>query len=268
MIARTGPAAIPVIAPLVIAPLVIALSLLCAQPAGAIINGKPVVPNDAYAHSVVGLVPVDQYGHPGACTGILLTPQAVLTAAHCVSGDVKSVSVVFDLTIGETHKVAVTRTVINPAYKDVEGKFNPGDIAVIFLAAHNFPTTIMPLDRDDSFKEGEQFVFLGYGRGIAEQYDSTGILRKAAIAATGRETPREVELQPLSNAWPCDGDSGGPVLRKDMSGHYAVSGVMDAVYAGPIGECLFKASFMTPIHAYADWISSTLAEAQATAQKN
>src|SRR4029434_4306213 len=98
------------------------LAIASVPPAGAIINGKPVTESDAYAHAVVGIVPLDKYDHPGACTGILLPPRAVSTPAHCVSGDTKSVSVVFDLKIGDTRKVAVTRSVIHPEYKDEEDK--------------------------------------------------------------------------------------------------------------------------------------------------
>jgi len=243
----------------ILASLAAAALLAGAGPAQAIINGKPVVESDAYAHAVVGVVPLDKYDHPGACTGILLTPRVVLTAAHCVGKETKGVSVVFDLKIGETHKVAVTRTVIHPDYVEEEDKFKPGDIAILFLAAHDYPTVIIPFDRDVSFTNGQQFVFLGYGRSIYNRSSSTGVLRKASIAASGYDTPREVALKPLMDAWPCSGDSGGPILRKDMSGRYALTGIMNAVNAGPVGECLFENSFMTPLHSYSDWIASTLA---------
>lgn len=236
------------------------LVLGIAAPARAIINGKPVSPDDAYSRAVVGVVPLDKYNRPGFCSGILLTPRAVLTAAHCLSDAANGVSVVFDLKIGDAHKVAVTRMVVHPDFRDnEEEQFSPGDIAVVFLAAHDYPTMIIPLDDDTSFTDGQQFVVLGYGRSISNRSRSAGVLRKAVIAATGYDTPREVAMKPLMDAWPCDGDSGGPVLRKDMSGRYALSGIMNAVSSGPIGECLFRNSFIAPVHTYADWIASTLA---------
>jgi len=256
---RAGNVARSIRARLAFAALVPMVLALFAVPARAIVQGLPVAAGDPYAHAVVGVVPVDKYGNPGACTGVLLTSRAVLTAGHCVQGhDIVSVSVVFDLTIGERNVVKVAKTVVHPDYKDDLDSFGPADLAIIFLAPHNYPTVIEPLDTDLSFNEGQQFVLLGYGRSDKKLFNSSGVLRKAAIVSTGYDTDTVVELRPISDRWPCDGDSGGPILRKDMSGHYAISGIMDAVFTGPRHECLFKGAFMTPIHTYTDWIAATL----------
>ncbi|WP_395022826.1 S1 family peptidase [Dongia sp.] len=240
---------------------VLLLVAAAASPAGAIINGKPMTGSEDYAHAVVGVVPYDEYDHPGACTGILIAPRAVLTAAHCVSGeDVKHVDVVFALTLAAPQKVMTTKAVIHPNYKSNGHKFSIGDIAIIFLAQHDYPTVIIPLDSSEDFTDGQQFVFAGYGRSIAHRSRSIGTARKASIAATGENTSQTVILKPLAAAWICDGDSGGPIMRKDMSGRYFLTGIMNAVPPGPVGECLFENSIMAPVHYYRDWIAETLAK--------
>lgn len=114
--------------------LVAMLALLGARPASAIQYGEP----DAGAHPYVGGL-VFQVGDAQfvGCTGTLIAPTTVLTAAHCAPDDVwKLIGVTFDdaFVPGESTVVPATEFIANPnydrtAYTDVAVvllKYDPG----------------------------------------------------------------------------------------------------------------------------------------------
>jgi secreted trypsin-like serine protease len=243
----------------VIGLLICALAGAISASAYAVVNGIPVSPTDGFARSVVGVIPFDDKGEPGDCTGTMLSHRAVLTAAHCVAKS-KRVDVVFDLDMKGTHRVTASAVITHPGYQYKPGHFGPGDLAILILPAHDYATMPMPLDPDQTFYAGQQFTIVGYGRDVSWNEWSDGAMRKAAISSSGRSTPQTVELVPIGSAWPCYGDSGGPILRKDFDGNYALTGVLGGGLQGADG-CMQEA-FMTPTATYAQWIRDTAAQAQ------
>jgi len=235
----------------------LAAMLAAGSPADAIINGRVVTEQDWFAHAVVGILVVDSKGKTWECTGTMLTHRMVLTAAHCVS-DRKSASVVFDFNVDGTRKVAATKFFIHPDYAKAKNGLSTADLALIALPPHDYPTTPVSLDSDLNFTKGQQFTIAGYGNSDTRSRRSAGIMRKAAIAVAGPDLQNKVALAPIGDAWPCQGDSGAPILRKDFHGHYALAGVLGGGYEGPERECTPR-SIMTPVHAYAEWITKTLA---------
>ena len=239
--------------------LVSLVAIAISASAQAVVNGVPVSPTDWFAHGVVGVIPIDDKGQPGGCTGTMLSRRVVLTAAHCVAKS-KRVDVVFDLDIQGKDRVTASQVIMNPGYQYKPNHISTSDLAILLLPAHDYTAIPIPLDPDQTFYDGQQFTIVGYGREVSWNAFSDGAMRKAAISSAGRSTPQVVELVPIGKAWPCYGDSGAPILRKDFNGNYALTGVLGGGLQGADG-CM-QVAFMTPTATYAQWIKDTAAKGQ------
>jgi V8-like Glu-specific endopeptidase len=146
------------------------------------------------------------------CTGALIAPRAVLTAAHCLdnrrAADVR-VFVGTDVTgAGETLDVVAAE--VDPTYDPTSGA---NDVAVLTLGT---AATVAPLPLASSVDAGlvgKTVRLVGFGvdeNGQAGIERSGEALVESIDAALFRYTP--------SPANTCGGDSGGPVLYDDGSG--------------------------------------------------
>ncbi|MDO9561487.1 MAG: trypsin-like serine protease [Bradyrhizobium sp.] len=235
------------------------LFLVLAAPAYAIVGGG--APSaDGVGRSVVTIV-----GSRGNfCTGALIAPKVVLTAAHCVQP-------------GATYKIVEYGADRQPLLQDVKTVAIHPRFNMQAMTAHRATADVAMLRLDAPLKGktasavgapqipivvGSRFTIAGIGVTMRGDGRSGGIIRVAGLIATGKPGTLQIRLvDPVGRGTrdglgACTGDSGGPVFE-DRQGGPVIVGVV-SWSTGPNGSAgCGGMTGVTPLTLYRDWILQT-----------
>lgn len=157
-------------------------------------------------------------GGAGFCTGVALSPTAVLTAAHCVSGAKELAVNVGDY--GKPRLIGVAGVSVHPEYVPdaARKRVRSIDLAIVRLA-EPLPPGVTParLSANGAVKAGQRFTIAGFGLTREGDEGSAGRLRMGVLEA--REPVSRILLwarDPSAKGFgACTGDSGGPIFGAD-----------------------------------------------------
>lgn len=243
----------------------LAVSLLSST-AEAVVGGKLARDRNGIRRSVVRI----ESSHGVLCSGVLVAPDVVLTAAHCVISDARYRVIAttpnfkpqdFPVTAIKRHSSFVPGTT---------PQTQPGaDLALLRIASSVGGDFVpLPISVSQGIGQGESLILAGYG---STSYTNTGtarVLRTTSLVSLGPERsqnnvliiadPKSLALRPGAGA--CLGDSGGPVFVSTSEG-YAIGGIT-SWSGGPERSRSRSAcggiTAITPVDHYAQWISQTI----------
>ena len=181
----------------------------------SILNGSECSP-DRSSVVLLNLRRADGSGE-GACTGTVVAPRVVLTAAHCLDENVGIARV----WLGSGPEIVAQSFTAYPGYRfNTPGLFDVG----VVVMAEDLPRVAIPILTSRDGRVGETAIIAGWGR---DQDNAPARLRAGSttLSAVTSEVLQSIFAPPSSSV--CSGDSGGPIFLLE-GGTWTIAGITSA----------------------------------------
>ncbi|MGO4704526.1 trypsin-like serine protease [Microvirga sp. 2MCAF38] len=232
-------------------------ALLAATGAKAIVGGA----EDSGPFSRSTVMVLNSNG--GMCSAVVVAQDAVLTAAHCVTG-ASEYRVHFKDEAGQPILIVPAAKVVHPGYdaKAIEARRRSIDLALVRVP-EPLPARFASATLSTGIPtKGDAVAVSGYGLAQENEPKSTGTFRTADLRAIEPYGPSKILLwaQGANATGACQGDSGGPMTTKN-----AVVAITSWSSAGKERGCggLTQGILLSPQR---NWIDQTLAQWKRTAR--
>jgi secreted trypsin-like serine protease len=194
-----------------------------------VINGTAC---DDGRSAVVEII-VQPQGSPTAalCTGEVLDPTHILTAAHCFVTDANAIAI----TVRAGGKdYSASDYFVAPGFAPAQDGTLIDDAAIIVLSK---PVGVpsLPIIASNRVKDGDEVSVFGYG---LDENGKTSVLKSGEMEVSGVTSNHiVVKWDGKNGVNVCNGDSGGPALFTFNNGTSVVTGIAALTSTGTVEKC-------------------------------